>query len=112
MSSRPDTPDKVRALAGATFKLESPNGSLLGTVAVPDYWADILRKQGFMHFTPPLDISVFPTGNEISRYGTLARSYGRHPDALMLVGMSLEVFEKIEGCSFSPSAAYLRSIVS
>ena len=35
-----------------------------------------------------------------------------HPGALILDGCSLEEFEQQPGCSFAPSAAYLRSLLS
>lgn len=100
-----------------TAKLMSPKGTVLGIIGFPAHWAEQMERYqdtpGF-NFVPPLDPRLFsygaPSNLDNLTHGTLRRSHFEQ-GAFELYGMSLEQFEKIPGCSFSPGAAYLRSIV-
>lgn len=107
---------EVSGITGCAFKLVSQRDVVLGTITVPSHWAETLRKEHRVKFyySPPISFgSAFgnlPITVDLT-IGWLERSFGNHSDALVLHGMSLEQFESCRGCSFSPSAAYLRSIV-
>lgn len=110
-------------MEGYTFKLVSRRETLLGTVTVPLHWASmLLRRDGW----PEVRFNYFPD----KRHGFL-RDWGREPDtsvchsiatlryhdwtpfgrAVELWGITPEQFEELEGCSFAPSAAYIRSLL-
>lgn len=97
-------------------KLVSPNDTLLGTVTIPDHWSERLFNRHPYHSVhimtrPPSaasSVEDLPVMADIKRV-TLAVSYGRYKDALMIVQGTIEDLEEVEGCSFSPSMAYLRS---
>lgn len=100
-----------------TRKLVSRTGTLLGTITYPADWEMSRRRYGGrirLAAWAPLKLSFA----EMSPDETVAvRDFGisdahdwHFPDAVMLWGMTPEEFEKQPGCSFSPSAAYLRSL--
>lgn len=114
----------ARSVTGATFKLESEKGTLLGTVTIPFDWADKLRtRNGVCEFylQTPLAPRYFestsingplPLPDLMLKKGALFTSPRYYPaQTLFLYGVTLEEFETIPGCSFAPSAAYLRSIM-
>lgn len=115
------TTTDVRTVIGATFKLESEKGTLLGTVTIPFDWADRLRNRGgvcefYLPSASPImswDKLPDPTNPVFTiKRGALFTSPKYYsPQTLHLYGVTLEEFETIPGCSFAPSAAYLRSIV-
>ena len=87
-------------------KLESAKGTILGTITIPWHWAEVIRLKGEFSFFLPHGKEHFPV-----RCAQLVESSGLHPDALELIGCTLEEFERVPGCSFAPGAAYLRSII-
>ena len=105
-----------------TFKLASRKGTLLGTVTVPDDVAEYLngergqRDYASMAVLPRLPFLYPPQPEDVpGMLGvmtvTFRRSYYMR-DAIEIHGISLEEFEKLPGCSFSPGAGYLRSVVT
>lgn len=96
------------------FKLISPRGTILGTLAVPDAIAAFLYKERHaatyrqpemkVTFGTPADMSA--TTSKVDFY----RSYQR-ADAIEFAGCSLEDLEKIPGFYFIPGAAYLKSLM-
>lgn len=100
-----------------THKLYDRRGVLLGTVTIPPRWsAEIKERRGFrfvlresatsiLHVEP---LSYTATMRTVEL--TETRPYNQEP-GLLLYGCSLEEFERLDGCSFSPSAAYLRSVI-
>jgi len=104
-------------IATTTRKLYSRAGTVLGTVTYPAELDLYIRKQrgvrvrfaaampGF--YDPAVHIS--PT----VRTFELFLHSGNHAEkeGLQLQGITLEEFERQPGCSFAPSAAYLRSVV-
>lgn len=105
---------EVQSLAGQQFKLASDKGTLLGTVIIPRYWADYIRERGAVQFSTilyPIHWHIEKSDMEmIATQGCLYRSHDIR-DAICLYGVSLEEFEQLDGCSFSPSAAYIRSVL-
>jgi hypothetical protein len=106
---------KALNVTGLTYKLESVAGAILGTVTVPTHWIDLIQKLGGVQLCFSGAVSKYvehdDDGTVVLRHAALYPSRGNYPDALMLVGASLEEFERIPGCSFTPGAAYLRSVV-
>lgn len=96
----------VRAISGVQYKLTSPTGTLLGTVTIPKRWGTHLQECQPVFFrigrilSPTFDIKA----------GYIVLSHAMR-GAVELHGCSIEEFEQIDGCSFSPSAAYLRSVL-
>ena len=98
--------------AGVLFKLESPSGTLLGTITIPARWAERLRERTMIQF-PLSSLSYYDTDDgALLRCGMLAQSTGNHPNALMLFGITPDEFERLPGCAFMPGAAYLRSVMA
>jgi len=98
--------------AGVIFKLESPSGTLLGTITIPAHWAERLRERTMIQF-PLSSLSDYDTDEGVLlRCGMLAQSTGNYRDALMLFGITPEEFERLPGCAFMPGAAYLRSVAA
>ena len=100
-------------------KLVSPHDTLLGTITYPPEWHDNLHGRGYVNvaYLRPRDLHVILEERVDS--ATMVRSFtivlARHsdfPDAVRLLGVTLEEFEQIPGCSFAPGAAYLRSLVA
>src|SRR6185369_11993165 len=102
----------------ATRKLVSKDGTVIGTVAFPNHWLYWLSNRQAVRFMVPQPM--------IARYGDAGMAHcdlsvaaGMLCDwqtkigeaAVLLVNIDLETFETVPGCSFAPSAAYLRSIV-
>lgn len=106
-------------VTNVTYKLDSiKSNKMLGTVIVPWYWEKEIDQYGSVavvyidNTLPPAwaieDCSI-PLTLGLKR-GLLCHSHW-HFDSLMLYGLTLEEFEQVPGCAFSPSAAYLRSIM-
>lgn len=107
----------TRAIAGEQFKLYSPKETLLGIITLPAWAGEQLREYHVVQmawtprmlargFRPEADAAAFV---EVTRcLLTRARC---DPNGVELWGVTLEQFEQMQGCSFSPSAAYLRSLV-
>ena len=89
-----------------TFKLQSYHGAILGMITTPWHWAEVIRLKGEFSFFLPHGKEHFPV-----RCAQLVESSGLHPDALELIGCTLEEFEQLPGCSFALGAAYLRSVL-
>lgn len=107
----------VREITGFAFKLVGiHHGTLLGTITIPGHWVEILHERKSVEFAkvdaPKFGWMTESANSEPLQYkvGCLQQSY-EHRDGLYLHGLSIEEFETMEGCSFSPSAAYLRSII-
>lgn len=111
-------------MEGHTFKLVSRRETLLGTVTVPLRWASMLLRDrsGWpevrFHYWPDGRGSMFRA--YLEEESTLTYSMGaiRYHDwtpefgpAVELLGITPEQFERLEGCSFAPSAAYIRSLL-
>jgi hypothetical protein len=105
---------------GVIYKLKSPAGTLLGTIAIPAHWENNIRRYGRVEFEVREQVcfrdhaSVGASGcrSLTIRHVMLTQSNGNYPDALVLCGLSLEEFETLPGCIFMPGAAYLRSVVA
>ncbi len=98
------------------FKLVSVKGTLLGTVTIPKHWADALKDRGEVRFATTPSIPSWCEAGRVAPFelyqGALYVDYSSGIyGAVMLLGVSLEEFEKLEGCSFIPGAGYLRSII-
>jgi hypothetical protein len=96
-----------------TRKLYSRKGTLLGTVTYPAHWDRTIQKHGGMsfHLTPELRFWALDDAHAPEvRTGFIAQHH-RDRAGVELGGVTLEEFEKSPGCSFSPSAAYLRSLM-
>ena len=117
-------PSMINAGMGRTFKLISRRDTLLGTVTVPAAWAERLLQRGAW---PEVRFHYWPDGRgSLLRYWlaeeqTLTYSVAtiRYHDwtpefgpTVELYGITPEQFERLEGCSFSPGAGYLRSLLS
>lgn len=92
--------------------------TLLGHIDVPDHWQNWLERNGaasttMMNRIPlmaPPTAAAYPIAMPTVKQITIARAYGsRYRDAVFLLRGSIEEFEELPGCSFSPSMAYLRS---
>jgi hypothetical protein len=97
-------------------KLVSPKDTLLGHVDVPDHWfgenydSSVSVPMAFWYhkgdmFDPDLVGHIEIKTITLSRAG-----WSRYRDSVILIQGTLEEFEGLPGCSFSPSAAYLRSL--
>ena len=108
------TPVHTSALSTVQYKLYSRAGVVLGVIGIHPHWHELLRKNGGLEFamSPGLpSFSDFRLSDAVTlRYGRLSHSY-EDRGGLYLDGISLEEFERIPGCSFAPSAAYLRSVL-
>jgi hypothetical protein len=95
-----------------SFKLESADGTVLGTITIPWHWAELICINGVVTFfiAPPMSEAGDGDAEVTVRQAVLVKAW-RNPDALKLFGATLEEFERLPGCSFAPSAAYLRSII-
>lgn len=107
----------VREITSFAFKLVGiHHGTLLGTITIRGRWVEILHEHESVQFayfpTPSLEWMTEPANSAPVQYkvGCLQRSH-EYRDGLYLHGLSIEEFETMDGCSFSPSAAYLRSII-
>jgi hypothetical protein len=102
-------------MATATRKLVSQKGTMLGVITFPAKWEERLNEGRSVHFHiyQPLRAFPAPGESEMFRRGMIcSTSHELMKDAVMLAGINLEEFEMQPGCSFAPSAAYLRSIVA
>ena len=95
-------------------KLFSDKDTLIGLISFPSTWGYYLRENGSVTFpvSPRLEPVGFGLADSVPlieiRHGALYQNgYG----GVILCGISIEEFETLPGCSFSPSMAYLRSIV-
>jgi len=93
--------------------------TLLGHIDVPDYWREWMDRGHVTAVIPPrLPLSMFDhASNEIVmpeiKQVIIARAYGsQYRDAVYLARGSIEEFEAMDGCGFTPSMAYLRSQLS
>ena len=104
------------------WKLISTKGTLLGTITFPKHWECYLEDGGSARFeyrdlgtrfamrspSLPERLCSSPT----YEVGTLARAWNwPTSDGLLLCDITIEQFEQLPGCSFSASAAYLRSLL-
>lgn len=106
---------ETRAVNGVAYKLASPKGTLLGTITIPFEWSEQIQGSGQVRFyvSPGLPGFMFRPEEFMPvniHHGVLVRSHAIS-DAVELWGIPLEKFESLRGCSFSPGAAYLRSII-
>ena len=48
-------------IPGTIFKLESPQGTILGTIKIPQDWADLLCRCGYVEFciAPPVSVKSY-----------------------------------------------------
>jgi len=102
-------------MATTTRKLVSHKGTMLGVITFPAQWEDYLNMHDSVQFPIRQPLQTVYTTN-IPEFTNVIGHIYRVPhellkDAVALAGISLEEFEKQPGCSFSPSAAYLRSII-
>ena len=110
-----------------TFKLISRKETLIGTVTVPLHWAYMLVGRDRPDTAwPAVEFTYLPEearspwfylrdGAEAITYQRCALVYRRWTKfgpAVELRGITPEQFETIEGCTFAPSAAYIRSLLS
>ena len=109
----------VRPIAKPIFKLYDAGGNLLGTATIPEEWVDRLYQDGPGGGIVPFQYSPgiclrsmladeLPDG-PVARFGQLSRAY---PDraGLMLLGITVEQFEMVLGCTFAPSAYLVAEI--
>ena len=105
----------ITTQVGVQRKLYDRRGTLLGLVVIPYDWDDYLRRQRGYRFvvTKPRSLRDYlETPSKPQEFRTADVVLSRHENgAVELYGISLEEFETLPGCSFSPSAAYLRSII-
>jgi hypothetical protein len=98
----------------ALFKLVSRDGEILGTIGVPESVKEALSSFLRVSVAAIPEMNLFVTGDAFTSsspsitHFSIARSYSQH-GAVMLDGISLEDFEKLPDCWFSPSAAYIRA---
>lgn len=98
------------------LKLVSLKDTLLGHVDVPDYWRAWLERSGaattpvlprFSYMAPDMaDQLVAPN---ITKVTLVKAGWSQYREAVWLAEGKIEELETIEGCSFTPSMAYLRS---
>lgn len=96
-----------------TRKLYSRKGTLLGSVSYPRHWDEYLREQNYFRFAirPKLSWNdAEPSAPLDIRTGEMTLYPGER-GAVMIYGVTPEEFETLPGCSFSPSAAYIRSLL-
>lgn len=93
-------------------KLYSRKGTLIGSVSFPRHWDEYLREQGYFRFAlrPKLSFNDDPSEIPDVRTGEMSLYPGER-GAVVIRGVTLEEFETIPGCSFAPSAAYIRSLL-
>jgi hypothetical protein len=100
-----------------TRKLYSHKGTLLGTVNYPEEWDERIQgHRGFrMHWMPATaDLLRYIHDDESSK--TAVRTFVIHESyhergAVEIYGVTPEEFEQMPDCSFSPGAAYIRSLI-
>jgi hypothetical protein len=111
----------LQSTLGRPFKLISEKGTLLGVLTVPHYVADMLAVREIVQFVidPPVcftrsffDEAIPPP--HVVHEGLIVRTARAEfrQDGVQIYGVSLEELEKVPGWSFSPSAAYLRSLIT
>lgn len=98
-----------------TRKLYSRKGTLLGTISYPNSWEDGFVKYGHFtfvacEFSRPY-FSPSPLHVKSSIKTATITLYSGERGAVTLYGITPEEFEKLPGCSFSPGAGYIRSLV-
>lgn len=102
------------------LKLVSPKDTLLGHIDVPNYWNGGLDRAGCVSvpFLPPLRIACSKFSGmemdvpvEVSTIVIMRAGWSQYRGAVYLARGTIEELEALRDCSFSPSAAYLRSIV-
>ncbi len=104
----------------ATRKLVSDRNTLLGTITYPDWWEArrLEARDGYIRLAVnrPMDRLMLYSAEAMNECAmssfAVARAYCRdYPDAVRLYDITPEEFEKQPWCSFSPSAAYVRSLI-
>ena len=103
----------------ANFKLVSREGTLLGVVTLPSDVSNYLEKYR------SAEMAVIPSLPSIAQHkpddlvSTSLRKVvfflAYHPEipgAVGMEGLTIEEFERLPNCSFSPSAAYLRTFIT
>lgn len=103
---------------GEARKLYSTKGSLLGVVHYPPAWDREIFGRGGYRFAmmpitwpwPELGQPFVPVPEPNVRSVTIFPSLDDHA-GVVIVGCTMEEFERIPGCAFSPGAGYLRSLV-
>lgn len=106
---------ETRSLSGVQFKLVSAKGTYLGTITVPhdvEKWLTDGEREVRLYAPPEMPKSWSSWRNDESivvRSLIIQRSYAV-PGAVEIYGMSIEEFERLDGLSFSPSMAYIKSI--
>src|SRR5215467_12225628 len=101
------------------YKLVSINNTLLGTVTVPDEWFNAINQQHGVRaaMVAPINVRKYnPTGKvyalEMQKCVTLRRAYFSDlKDALFLMEGTIEQLEEMPECHFSPSMAYMKSLI-
>lgn len=94
--------------------------TLLGHIDVPNHWQEWLDKGGACSTAMTANLPMKWLKEAIAdeyqiampeiQTVTVARVYhSRYRDAVAIIKGSIEEFERLPGCSFSPSMAYLRS---
>jgi hypothetical protein len=99
--------------------LVSAKDTLLGTVTIPEYWAQRIERDRIYEFMYAPSIPVVPYNtldlanmNFTVYKGVLELAqYSQYRNALLLWYLTPEQFEQIDGCAFSPGAGYIRSLV-
>lgn len=102
------------------YKLVSPKDTLLGHIDVPNHWEYYFKKNG--HFTTFImpDMSKFAFSNEVlpaaeiiaDRITLIDAYWSQYEKAVCIVEGKIEDLEKLPNCSFSPSMAYIKSLMS
>lgn len=105
-----------RARLGQPRKLYSAKGTLLGIVHYPPDWDEVIQGRGGIRVALPTKLSALAaTTNDDFYYSPkimeITRSC-RNPGAVHIYGVTLEEFEVMDGCAFTPSAGYLRSLLA
>lgn len=105
-----------RGRLGQPRKLYSAKGTLLGIIHYPLHWDEAIQERGGIHVALPIKLTwrdvVGPPSEEWAvRTMSIFRSYHAR-DGVEIEGVTLEQFEELEGCAFTPSAGYLRSLLA
>lgn len=108
-----------RAEVRPIFKLVSSKDTLLGSVTFPGPWEAQLERAGYINFMAEPRFDVRQTFGAMAadeaptiRHARIANApWSKYAGAVVLHGITLEEFEKLDGCTFSPGAGYLRSLV-
>lgn len=94
----------------STRKLYDIDGFYLGVITIPDAWDDYIRRYASYSYNvldnPTFALTDRPYTQVEYKHAMIrvAASDG----GVAIDGITIEEFEKTEGCSFSPSAAYVR----